>query len=227
MEESKIAIALFIILLASPFISAICITPTEETALRQMANASNISGDIIINLYERLCSSTYITDSINQFNATLNTRLDAMNTQVSSTINNSALVTSLNQISALYNQSLSLNNDSIYVNNRLIEIEGRINSRQDNQTINLLNQFNSLKTDVMNELADKQSNALTTNRLVMIIIGIGVLIGVFIYFSRRRISGNRNVNPLPYDMEGLRKGINTDYNETSNSTGKSKGKPRK
>lgn len=192
--------------------SAVCLTDTERNTITQMSNNASVNPDIIINIFERLCNSQYTQDLLNSFNSSLNTKIDSLNSQVSSQLNNSALAQSLMMIGQLYNQSIILNNNTIFVSNQINDFKAEIynttntqlsntNMKLDNITLTLIERQNKFEDEINQQLIEKQTKNLTTNRIVMIIIGLVLLAGAIYYYSQRRIKAKKNLNPLPYVLD--------------------------
>lgn len=213
MNKSYFLIALvFTCLMVFPMLSASCLTDTEINAIRNVANSTNVSADVFQNIFEHFCNEAYLNQTLSSFNASIQAQMTTLNNQVGATLNNSALVQSLNQVALIYNTSVVNMNDTANVGGLIASSEARQNSKIDNQTLSLITQFNDFKNSVNQQLIDKQTNNLTTNRIILIVLGVACLLGAIWYFSRRRQYATHTVAPLPYDMNNLRS-----YNDKNSS----------
>jgi LPXTG-motif cell wall-anchored protein len=233
MKPSTLA-PLFIILMLIPSISATCLTQIEQDNIRAVALNTSVNPDVFLNIFEQLCNQQYTIDAINSFNSTISSQMNtlsnntasqinAINNQMQTALNNSDLIQTLNQIAQLYGQSIALNNDSVFTSAQISQSEARMNAKMDNQTLDLLNRFQTLESSINQQLVEKQSNALSTNRIILIVIGLVLLAGGFWYFSRKKVNTNPRINPLPPDMD-------SDYplnNEKSINSNSNKGKSRR
>ena len=96
-------------------------------------------------------------------------------------------------------------------------MKGEIYNHVDNQTLDILNQLKTFENSVNQQLVDKQSSNISTNRIILIVAGIGLLIGAFFYFSRKKTTSNYQAQPLPHNMDNFN-------DEPRNNKPKSKGK---
>lgn len=224
MRKSLLIISLLLLL---PFVSSYCLTQPEIDAINQSAINTGVSPDIMINIYERLCNGNVvgINGVIQTYNATLQDNLNSINQSINnqvtnqmnnltnsilSQVNNSAMATALNSIAYMYNQTITYNNVTElqrYCSDLVIGAKGEMASRFDNQSASLLNQFNTFKDETNQLLIDKNSNNLTTNRIIMIIFGVIVLGGAIYYFSRKKVEAYPNINRLPFDTRQTAGGL--------------------
>lgn len=226
----KILSILFLTLMVLPFASSACLTDIEQQNVRALSGNNSANADVILNLFERLCNAEQTKNAIDSFNSTMNARINSLESNTSARIdalqiqlNNSALITSLTQISQLYNQSISSDN-------RVNQLESKINAKIDNQTLDLITQFGSFKDSVNQQLVDKQTKNLSTNRIIMIFVGVIILVGGFWFYSKRKIPYKANITSAPYDMrdaDRIKKFLNDETTSDSNpSRGKSQSKAK-
>ena len=196
MKQNKILIlmvALAVVFTISATVSASCLTDTEQSNIRTMATTGGANPDIIVNLYERLCNGDYINTTLTNFNASITA-------QVNNVLNQSTLSDTLHQVAQAINSSNIANNNSLNINNLIAESEARTNARMDNQSADLSNQFISFRSDINNIVTTKQDNSLSTNRIILIILGVIVAGGAIWYFTRKKPISYPNIRSAPVDM---------------------------
>lgn len=216
---SKLALSLLLLLIV-PLASATCLTTIEENTIRNLASNTSLNGDLLVNIFERLCIGSATQETLNSFNSTLNTRLNTIEnntnariTTLDNSINNSQLVQTLTQVSQIYNQSVS-------IDNRIVQLESRMNTRIDNITLSALERQTKFESIVNQNLESNKTNNLSTNRIIIIGVLAVALIAGAVYYTRKRIIANIAIKSVPFDMR--KEDTDESNNERKNNTYKTR-----